>query len=209
MEKEGKRQGKKTAVGVTPLLPFEKSLYLCRIQDMFSKTKKDFENRTIADMSVFYSIVFVVSFTIATAFIGAIATFITKDLSDAATITILLAVYLPTIVFLVWLWLALVKIGRSWDKNTLKEKSGFFVFRILQIAFFTMVAINMLLSVEFFDDFSIVILILLVFDGFIFFAIILFLLMCWQIGYKISKRVYMEVAIMFLLFWVQLSIVLR
>ena len=159
---------------------------------MYNWLRKECENRSVAELSIVYSL------TAAASFVGIVLlfAFLTTSASGADDksgsshqgITFLVAVSLWLFLF-VWLWVGLVRTLWKWGS----ERLGIAVFRYLQIVFFVMFVLTMLLGRDGWDEWKLLLQFLLVFDAVIVCLIFNFLFLAWFARCKIPLRAYCEI----------------
>jgi len=154
--------------------------------------EKKFRDRSLAELSIFYSITAMITFTLAGVLLG-LASSVCKARGDDSSMKIfaVLAIVIPVlwIGFLVYLWVGLVRVARLWGENRL----GTPIFKYLQIGFFVMTALTMLFRGALFAKFNILMLILIAFDVLILCMIVVFVLLAWSARCKMSRKTYLEI----------------
>jgi len=177
---------------------------------MYEFLKRRFKQSNLAAMSLWYVIVFVTSFIGYVAIVNLIIFGLSwllgttdEELGDSVFAIVFLGCLLIAICFLVWLWIAFVRIARSWNQTRL----GAEVFKIIQIAVLVFVPISMFLQGRFMEDLKLLPLIVLGFDCFILVAVFIFFPLAWHTGYKIPRRTYFDMLAIMLLIACQLLLV--
>ena len=160
---------------------------------MYNWIRRKFEFRSIAEMSIFYTITAVVSFLVVfllwvliTGLVGG-----PEDFDNGAIHLLnLLIALLLWLGFLAWLWISLVRTAWKWNK----ERLGIKIFKYLQIGFFVMTVLTMLVRRELRGQVKVLVGLLVVFDIVIVIMIFNFLLLTWLARCKISLRAYWEIS---------------
>lgn len=134
----------------------------------------------MAEMSIMHTLVGVSSF---------LAAFIFSFCVDSDSLLLFVASLLFWFVFLVWLWIGLVRI--AWKSGS--ERLGVPIFRYLQIGMLVMAVLTMLPSIHNIDDVKIMVYLVLGFDVVVAWMIINFLFLAWCARCKIPFRVYCEI----------------
>jgi hypothetical protein len=129
----------------------------------------------------------------------------TEDYDEGAlNLLFLLVTLFIWLVFLVWLWICLVRIARKWDH----ERLGIPIFRYLQIGFFVMTLFTMLVISDLREDLKILVFMLLVFDIAIGIMIFNFLVLAWFARCKIPLHAYLEIGSIILMIIFQVWVVI-
>lgn len=159
---------------------------------MYDWLRKECEGRSVAEMSIFYSVTAVASL-VALILLWAFLPSLTggaddRDAGFNRMVTFLVALFL-WVVFFVWLWIGLVRAVWKWGGESL----GISVFKYFQIAVFVMFALTALLSGDFGEDFKTALFVLLAFDIVVVWLIANFLILAWFARCKIPLHGYWEI----------------
>ena len=173
---------------------------------MYKWLRKEFEYRSIAEMSIWFTITSVVSFMVMFFLWGwftGITSGTEKYDEGAEKLLFLLVTLFIWLVFLAWLWICLVRIAWKCDN----ERLGIQIFRYLQIGFFVMTLFTMLVISDLREDFKILVFMLLAFDIAVGIIIFNFLVLAWFARCKIPLHAYLEIGSIILMIIVQVWIV--
>ncbi len=159
---------------------------------MYNWLRQKCENRSIAEMSIWYSITAVGSFIAIILlwglFIGLAGGADDENVSDSQTFALLACLFL-WLVFLIWLWIGLVRTAWKWSSKRL----GTPIFKYLQIGFFVITIFTMLSQRDFKEGLKLLSFMLLAFDVVIVCMILNFLFLAWFARCKIPLRTYLEI----------------
>jgi hypothetical protein len=159
---------------------------------MYGWLRRKFEYRSIAEMSIWYTITAVVSFMVMFLLWGwftGIASGTEEYDEGAENLLFLLGNLFLWLVFLAWLWFGLVRIAWKWHHKRL----GIQIFKYLQIGFFVGTVLTMLLRSDLWEHFKLLSGLLLAFDIVIAVMIFNFLVLAWFARCKIPLRAYWEI----------------
>lgn len=174
---------------------------------MHNWLRRKFEDRTVAEMNIWYTIIAVVSFMVMILLWGwftGIASG-TEDYDEGASnLLFLLGTLSLWLLFLIWLCVGLVRIAWKWDH----ERLGIQIFKYLQIGFFVGTVLTMLVRSDLLEHFKLMVGLLLVFDIVIVFMIFNFLVLAWFARCKIPLRAYLEIGSIILMIVVQVWLVI-
>lgn len=153
--------------------------------------KERFEDRTIAEMSVWFCIAVTGSSIAALLLLPVFGA-----IGGSTAVFVELIVWLGS---LVWLAVSFVRIARGWGPDRLGTET----FTALQIVFFAGSAVSMLVPGRHSDEFRVFFYMLLAFDAVILEMIVVFLLLAWLARCPIPWRTYGQIAVIVLLFVLQ------
>ncbi len=160
---------------------------------MYNRLKQQFESRTIAEMSIWYTLTAVITFLLFFLLVGCFLGFDNETKSKDAKVLdmqILLGVLLIWLIFIIWILICLVRIAWKSDNNRL----GFIIFKYLQIGFLGMTLYTLIGMRNFKDFWNILSWMLIAFDIVIGILIFNFLVIAWFARCKISLKNYWEIA---------------
>jgi len=159
---------------------------------MYDWLRRKFEYRSIAEMSIWYTITavgsFMVIFLLWGLFTGLASGPEEYDGGASHMISLMGALFL-WLVFLAWLWVGLVRTAWKWGH----ERLGTRIFKYLQIGFLVMTALTMLARGDMREHFKILTITLLAFDIAIAGMIFNFLVLAWFARCKIPLHAYWEI----------------
>jgi len=159
---------------------------------MYDWLRQRCKERSIAELSIGYTIIAVSGVILILLLWGTIISLPgmsnEEAASDVQTKALLLALSL-WIVFLVWLWVGLVRTAWKWGHDRL----GTPIFKMLQIVFFVMTVFIILPQGGNREDLKLLTALLLAFDVAILIMIINFLSLAWFARCKIPLRAYWEI----------------
>jgi len=159
---------------------------------MYDWLRRKFEYRSIAEMSIWYTITavgsFMVIFLLWSLFTGLASGPKEYDSGASKMLSLLVALFL-WLVFIVWLCVGLVRTAWKWGH----ERLGTTIFKYLQIGFLVMTVLTMLARGDLRENFKILSFILLVFDMAIACMIFNFLVLAWFARCKIPLHAYWEI----------------
>ena len=172
---------------------------------MYKWLRRKFEYRTIAEMSIWYTITLVVSFMVIFFLWGwftGIASG-TEEYDDGALhLLFLLGALFLWLVFLVWLWIGLVRTAWKWSHKRL----GIQIFKYIQRGFLVMTVLTILPRSNLWEHFKLLAGLLLAFDIVIAVMIFNFLVLAWFARCKIPFQAYWEIGSIILMFIIQIWI---
>ncbi|MGE5293418.1 MAG: hypothetical protein ACM3VT_01185 [Solirubrobacterales bacterium] len=158
--------------------------------------RENFENRTIAEMSIGFWIAAVSSFFLAVGCVAKSWNWIESRSGSTKTVVVLGALVL-WLGFLAWLWISLVRIARGWGP----ERLGLFIFKFLRMGLIVLtVAVGLPVS---WDDLRIFSFVFLAFDSVLVGMVMVFVPLAWSARCRIPWRGYREILIIAALFVVQ------
>ncbi len=156
---------------------------------LFGWLRETFESRTLAEMSVWYCIIAAGGLVTITLILGSIG-------GPAAALPAL--VLWP--IFLVWLWVALVRI--AWRSGPARMETS--TFKYMQIAFAVTTLWTVFTRADLSSDYKIITFLLLTFDAVVMSMALVFLLLAWCSRSKVPWRTYREIVTMSLIFAFQI-----
>lgn len=170
---------------------------------MYHWLKQRCRERSIAELSIGYTITAVSGVVLILLLWGAIIGLLCmsneRAPSDIQTKALLLALSL-WMVFLVWLWIGLVRTAWKWGHNRL----GTPIFKMMQTVFFVMTVFIILPRGEIREDIELLAVMLLAFDVAILIMIVNFLSLAWFARCKIPLRAYWEIGSIVIMIVVQI-----
>ncbi len=168
---------------------------------MYKWLKRNFEDRSIAEMGIYYCI-FILAGLLVTPLIILAAGYIVLHLipqgllrDNVITFT-LLAAFAVVPIFLIWLWWSLVKIARSGSVKSL----GVEYLKYLQIAFLIFAVPQFIFD---FSQAQIILMVIFFFDAFIMLALIVTLTIACIARCKIPLGTYLSILTVIVLFILQ------
>ncbi len=174
---------------------------------MHNWLRRKFEDRTVAEMSIWYTIIAVVSFMVMILLYGWLTGIAsgTEDYDEgASSLLFLLGTLSLWLLFLIWLWVGLVRIAWKWDH----ERLGVQIFKYLQIGFLVMTVLTMFPRSNLWEHFKLLAGLLLAFDIVITVMIFNFLVLAWFARCKILLHAYLEMGSIILMIVVQVWLVI-
>lgn len=164
--------------------------------------KEYFEDRTVAEMSIWFWIAAVSGLMLMVLAVAAALCLVAVagQSSDTAELVIVLGGVVLWFGFLVWLWISLARIARGWGP----ERLGTSIFKHLQIAFLIITVLTMLGRGVLIEDFRILLLLLVAFDVVILGMIMVFLLLAWSARCRVPWRTYREILVIATMFVLQI-----
>lgn len=158
--------------------------------------RENFENRTIAEMSIGFWIAAVSSFFLAVACVAKSWNWIESRSGSTKTAVVLGALIL-WLGFLAWLWISLVRIARGWGP----ERLGLFIFKFLRMGLIVLtVTVGLPVS---WDDLRVFSFVFLAFDSVLVGIVMVFVPLAWSARCRIPWRGYREIFIIAVLFVLQ------
>jgi hypothetical protein len=161
--------------------------------------ERELENKSIAEVSVYYAIMVMASFMFFMLALAGIHSFELEENTFETIAIIALIILLGVLVRLYW---SIVKIGRI----KLREKPGGEIFKIINFAFVAMTIVTFIIHGGWSEGAEPFWLVLLAFDIFVLFSGLFFFPMVWMIDCKIPKKTYLDFAIMALMVVIQIWI---
>lgn len=158
---------------------------------MYKWLGKELEGRSVAEMSILHTLTTVCSLIAILLFIAFV---------DAAGQTFFLTALAVWLLFVIWLWIGLVR--TAWKSPS--ARLGIPIFRFLQIAVFIMLIITAAVDIHSLEDVKTLLFCILAFDIMIAWMTVNFLLLAWCARCKIPLRAYVEIASIFIMVLVQL-----
>jgi hypothetical protein len=147
------------------------------------------ENRSVGEVSFYYTIIATGSFVISFGcFVCGAAV---SGIEGKAFGIIIIATLIVWLGFLVWLWRTLVKAGRV----KLRGRAGVGIFKMIKYIVLGITAVIVILRGEWWNDLDPLSIMLLASDILILFLGLFFFPMAWSIGCKIPKKAYLDFAI--------------
>jgi hypothetical protein len=147
---------------------------------MYKWLGRQLEGRSVAEMSIMHTLTGVCSLLVILLCVSCM------DSDSSVLFLVALSLWF---IFLIWLWIGLVK--TAWRSG--RERLGMPIFRYLQIGVLVMIVISVLPWYRSTDDFKILHIIVLAFDIMIAWMIVNFLFLAWFARCKIPLHVYCEI----------------
>ena len=147
---------------------------------MYKWLRGKFEGRSVAEMSIAHTLFGIGSFLMTIFFCFCIA-------SDSPVF--FLVAFSLWAIFLIWLWIGLVK--TAWRSG--QERLGLPIFRFLQIGIIVMFAITILPTCRQFEDLKFLFYMIFAFDIAIAWLVVNFLFLAWFARCKIPLHAYFEI----------------
>ncbi|HQA89548.1 MAG TPA: hypothetical protein PK316_07840 [Sedimentisphaerales bacterium] len=158
--------------------------------------KENFEDRTVAEMSVWFCIAATGSFIVAVLFLPVLG-----GICGLAGVSVELIVWLGS---LAWLARSFVRIARGWGSDRLGAET----FAAMQRVFLVMTALTMLAHGVYFEQFRVFLYMLVGFDVIILEMIVVFLLLAWFARCPVPWRTYGQIGAVALLFVLQVVLLM-